>query len=148
MYSGRTTWTSRLWRWLRVVALIVGVLMVALGLFLYVSIPKVPYNALGRAKSDLATSNLALALYCMDTGRYPSQDESLQVLLVPGSDGTPFLKGSTIRLDSWGRDYVYRRPSKIHPGGYDVCSWRQDGVEGTADDICPGWYGSGEKRGR
>jgi len=33
---------------------------------------------------------------------------------------------------------------KLHPGGYDVCSWGQDGVEGTEDDICTGWEGSGE----
>lgn len=84
------------------------------------------------AKTDV-TSNipLALDLYELDNGKYPS---SLQALITnPGglkSWNGPYIKKTAI--DPWGNPYRYRYPS-THGIDFDLYSLGPDGVEGNDD---------------
>ena len=87
------------------------------------------------AKTDIE-SNLALAidLYEVDTGSYPSSLDDLQHA---PSDVTnwkgPYLKKRP--LDPWGRAYVYKHPGDHNTDGYDLYSNGKSGSEGGSDMI-------------
>ena len=94
----------------------------------------------GVAEADLK-SNLALALrlYEVDNGRYPSSEQGLAALLQkPTSPPTPKnWKGPYLEqepLDPWRKPYVYRYPGSHPPRDYDLYSLGPDGAEGN-DDI-------------
>lgn len=98
---------------------------------------------IARAKSDIASIGLALDLYELDTGAYPS-GENLEVLASrePPSDvdvasgrqwNGPYLKRG-VPKDSWGRAYVYKRESS-HSQDYDLYSAGPDGQLGNDDDV-------------
>ena len=85
------------------------------------------------ARADI-TSNipLALDLYELDNGRYPTNIQALMT----NSGGSkswngPYSKNDPI--DPWGNEYKYRYPSS-HGRDYDLYSLGPDGAEGT-DDI-------------
>lgn len=97
---------------------------------------------LGRAKTDAARAEihnlgLALDLFRLDVGRYPTRHEGLTALVqsmpgVPGWNG-PYLKKRTVPADPWGQPYSYRRPG-IH-GTYDLYSLGADNaVGGSGED--------------
>jgi general secretion pathway protein G len=78
---------------------------------------------LSRAKvqtADVQIENIEAAadLFLLDTGRYPSEAEGLEILVrnttnVPGWSG-PYLKDGEIPLDPWGAPYqVKRAPSGL-----------------------------------
>lgn len=85
------------------------------------------------AQTDV-TSNipLALDLYELDNGKYPSSLEAL--LSNPGgakSWNGPYIKKKPI--DPWGNPYQYRFPSS-HGKDFDLSSFGPDGTAGN-DDI-------------
>ncbi|WP_081894774.1 type II secretion system major pseudopilin GspG [Ruegeria halocynthiae] len=74
---------------------------------------------LGRAKSETARLQVqqignALQLFYIDTGRYPTNSESLSVLVAapPGdpSWAGPYLDNEEGLIDPWGRTYIYAEP--------------------------------------
>jgi len=84
------------------------------------------------ARTDVASNiPLALDLYELDNGKYPS---TLQALLVnPGglkNWNGPYIKKAPV--DPWGTGYMYRCPSS-HGKDYDLYSLGPDGVEGNDD---------------
>lgn len=86
------------------------------------------------AKGDLASLTLAIKLYRLDTGRYPS---SLADLLTAPS-GARNWKGPYIEneaLDPWGEAYRFKSPGVRNKSGFDLYSIGADGQEGTADDV-------------
>lgn len=91
-----------------------------------------------RAEADVA-SNIALALdlFELDSGRYPSTQEGLNALRSAPPDAKswkgPYLKREP--LDPWGRPYRYAYPGAKNLQDYDLFSVGPDGVEATADDI-------------
>ncbi len=94
----------------------------------------------GVAEADIK-SNLALALrlYEVDNGRYPSSEQGLAALLqkptappAPKNWKGPYLEQEP--LDPWRRPYVYRYPGSHPPRDYDLSSLGPDGVDGN-DDI-------------
>lgn len=91
-----------------------------------------------RAESDVK-GNVALALdvFELDTGRYPTTEEGLNALRAGPPDAEnwrgPYLKQEPI--DPWGRLYRYAQPGQRNPQDYDLFSAGPDGVEGTSDDI-------------
>jgi general secretion pathway protein G len=96
------------------------------------------------AKQDIVgTLGLALDLFEQDTGRYPTTEEGLQVLISAPTQGSilnwngPYIKSASVPLDPWGRPYQYTFPSQLTniPGLYDLVSAGPDGQSGTADDI-------------
>ncbi|GEM_PF-161809 len=87
-------------------------------------------------KGNLA---VALRLYEVDSGRYPTSEQGLGALLVkpvnpplPSNWKGPYLEETP--LDPWGKPYVYHCPGTHPPKDYDLYSLGPDGVE-SADDI-------------
>lgn len=83
---------------------------------------------------------MALALFEQDNGRYPSNEEGLEVLVQNPQLETwkgPYLTSVSVPLDPWGNSYRYRCPSELTNSEffYDIVSAGPDGSMGTADDI-------------
>ncbi|OQX86885.1 MAG: type II secretion system protein GspG [Candidatus Omnitrophica bacterium 4484_70.2] len=90
------------------------------------------------AKADIESNiSLALDLFELDMGRYPTTEEGLKALReYNGSDKEkwrgPYLK--KMPKDPWGREYIYRCPG-THNNDYDLYSAGPNGIEGDSDDI-------------
>jgi general secretion pathway protein G len=120
-----------------VVITIIGLIMGLVGprVLNYLSESKVK-----SARIQIQSFASALDLFYLDAGRYPSSAEGLAALVRPTGGvaawNGPYLKGSSVPNDPWGRPYLYRSPGEH--GAYDVISYGADGQEGgtgTAADI-------------
>jgi general secretion pathway protein G len=84
------------------------------------------------AKIQIESLASALDLYFLDTGQFPSNAEGLNALVQrPGSSAGwsgPYLRGTVVPNDPWGRPYVYRAPGS--QSSYDIISYGSDGQEG------------------
>ncbi len=98
-------------------------------------------EAMKKAASADIKGNLSLALrlYEIDNGRYPSTEQGLTALI--SKPTTPPVsenwKGPYVEqepLDPWRRPYQYRYPGNHPPRDYDLYSLGPDGKEG-GDDI-------------
>lgn len=94
---------------------------------------------LAAAQADInAHLSVALDLFEVDNGRYPTTEEGLAALQTAPS-GAPRWKGPYLKrpvpLDPWGKPYVYRSPGQHNREDYDLFSYGPDGVEGGQDDI-------------
>ena len=100
-----------------------------------------------KAKRDAARAdieaNLALALdlYALENGSYPTTEQGLEALRtqpttppVPEKWKGPYLKKGSPK-DPWGRPYQYRFPGEFNKEDYDLYSYGPNGVEGGEDDI-------------
>ncbi|RKU13147.1 type II secretion system protein GspG [Candidatus Poribacteria bacterium] len=88
----------------------------------------------GKAQTEIASLKVALSLYVIDVGSYPSTEEGLDALWTAPSQATPNWDGPYIQdpvtNDPWGRPYVYRYPG-THPNyEYDLLSYGKDGKLG------------------
>lgn len=90
-------------------------------------------------KIQIETLSNALDTFHLDTGRYPTQQENLQVLVqnpqaapIQNWHG-PYLKKNKIPADEWGNPFVYEIPSK-HGMSFDIYSYGADGKPGGAED--------------
>lgn len=117
------------------------VVLVILGLLFGLVVPRT-IDYLGRAKSDVAKMQIqslsqALDLYRLDNGRYPTQEEGLKSLVTrPGNAARwngPYVKGSEVPADPWGKPYVYEMPSK-RGMAYDLYSLGSDGARGGSGE--------------
>jgi general secretion pathway protein G len=84
--------------------------------------------------------SIALDLYELDSGTYPSTEQGLSALVVKPSSSPvptdwkgPYLK--KIPKDPWGRLYVYKNPGEKNTTSFDLYSLGPDATEGTEDDI-------------
>ena len=96
---------------------------------------------IARAKSDIASIGLALDLYELDLGSYPS-GASLDPLSkkdsLPSGANAEAWKGPYLKrqmMDPWGKEYQYKQPSESSEKDYDLFSLGPDGQAGTEDDI-------------
>jgi general secretion pathway protein G len=84
------------------------------------------------AKIQIESFSNALDLYFLDAGRYPTSSEGLTALVQsPGNTvgwNGPYLKGSAVPNDPWGKAYTYRSPGQH--GSFDIISYGADGQEG------------------
>ncbi|HOX54030.1 MAG: type II secretion system major pseudopilin GspG [Candidatus Omnitrophica bacterium] len=95
------------------------------------------------AKVDIDTNiAMALDLYELDNGKYPTTEQGLQALVakpasapVPANWNGPYLKKKKMPIDPWSRSYIYVSPGIHNPEDYDLYSYGPDGVEGGGDDI-------------
>jgi len=93
------------------------------------------------AEADINSNiGLALKLYKLDNGRYPTTSQGLQALFSkPSSSPTPknwngpYLESEA--LDPWKTEYSYKSPGEHNATGYDLYSVGPDGLENTKDDI-------------
>jgi general secretion pathway protein G len=119
---------------LLVVLVILGLLagMVGPNVMKYIGSSKVEV-----AKAQLEDLSAGLDLFKLDVGRYPSDDEGLQVLVegsaqIAGWNG-PYLRKKRLPLDPWNRDYVYVVPGQGND--YELYSLGADGEpEGAGED--------------
>ena len=90
-----------------------------------------------RAKHDTARLQideleLALDLFQLDVGRYPTDQEGLQALLLEPSSAKgwrgPYLKKDAAILDPWGREFEYSQSDKAR--GYGLGTYGADGTPG------------------
>ena len=93
------------------------------------------------AKSDMAAVSLALDMYFVHNGKYPTTSQGLDALNrkpttfpIPSNWKGPYMKKQSGFTDPWGNRYVYVSPG-IHSDDYDLKSYGPDGVEGGSDDI-------------
>lgn len=92
------------------------------------------------AEADIKGNlSVALKLYEVDNGRYPTAEQGLRALLekplappAPRNWKGPYLEQEP--MDPWGKPYQYRLPGSHPPRDYDLYSWGPDGVE-SEDDV-------------
>lgn len=112
--------------------------VVIIGILVGVAIPRlggrVRQAQIAAAEADVNNIGMALRLYEVDNGSYPS---SLQGLLAkPGNAPNwrgPYLEQG-LPKDPWGNDYIYSYPGSRNPHSYDLKTYGPDGTE-SADDI-------------
>lgn len=90
------------------------------------------------AKADInASIAMALEMFEMDIGRFPTSEEGLSALRSnPGglSDWKgPYLKKDP--KDPWGKLYLYKFPAAHSGSDYDLYSAGANGIEGDKDDL-------------
>ena len=113
---------------LLVVVVIIGLLAGFVAPRYFSQVGKSEVNA---ARAQIDALEKALDQYRLDTGRYPSAEEGLKVLVErPASEpkwAGPYLR-KDVPLDPWGKPYVYRMPGE--KGDYDLLSLGKDGQPG------------------
>jgi len=90
-----------------------------------------------KARVDIAAMEAFLDQFYLDMGRYPAQEEGLQVLYrEPDSDAEswkgPYSK-KPIPNDPWGNPYIYQIPGTHSSQPYEISSLGRDGQEGGED---------------
>lgn len=90
------------------------------------------------AEADIqANIALALDLFELDMGRYPTTEEGLTALRQYSGQDKDRWKGPYLKKmpgDPWGKDYIYKCPGS-HNNDYDLYSLGSNGIEGDEDDI-------------
>lgn len=113
---------------LLIVLVIIGLLAALVGPSIYKRIAPAKQSA---TKTQLNNFMTALDNYFIDSGRYPSNSESLKALRAQPAGNSywsgPYLK-KQIPQDPWGFDYQYKTPGRN--GGYEIMSYGADGAEG------------------
>ncbi len=95
------------------------------------------------AEADIKGNiSLALRLYEVDNGRYPTTAQGLHALVEkPSSTPVPKnWKGAYLEedpKDPWGNEYQYVCPGTHPPKDYDLSSYGPDGVQ--SDDDITNW---------
>jgi general secretion pathway protein G len=93
-------------------------------------------------KASLKELHTAVNQFKMDTGRFPTEDEGLLVLVEPPTDTTNwptggYLQTTAIPKDGWGNDFIYEsmpesgKPFVVKSFGAD----KQEGGEGYDADL-------------
>ncbi len=112
--------------------------VVIIGILAAVAVPRlggrVQESRIAAAKANIENLSMALRLFEVDNGNYPS---SLQGLVNnPGNALNwrgPYLEKG-VPKDPWGNDYLYAAPGSHNQHSFDLHSLGPDGAE-SADDI-------------
>jgi type II secretion system protein G len=90
-----------------------------------------------KTEGDLKALTTQLMVFEAIAGRYPTQQEGVQILL----KGWQSESGRRVRqllshepIDEWGRPYQYRFPAKLSKEPFDLFTLGPDGVV-SADDV-------------
>jgi len=113
---------------LLVVMVIIGLLAGYVGPKYFAQVGKSEIKA---ARAQIDALEKALDQFRLDTGRYPSTEEGLAVLVTrPANESRwdgPYLK-KAIPMDPWGRPYQLKAPGEH--GEIDLFSYGKDGQPG------------------
>ncbi len=101
-----------------IVVVIIGLLAGLVSYTIPTFMGKAKVNA---AKADISTLGGGVNAFFLDKGRYPSNQEGLQIVVTE-----KFLP--KIPLDPWGHPYQYLSPGRN--GGFDIICYGADGREG------------------
>lgn len=105
-----------------------------------------------KAQESIAALEMALRLFKMDNGFYPTTDQGLEALIdKPGTGRIPtrwreggYLEKSRVPKDPWGNPYVYIAPG-VHNRDFDLFSYGPDGeLGGESNDADITNWGEGE----
>ncbi len=85
-------------------------------------------------KASLRVLDEAVLQFKMDTGRYPSEDEGLMILIEVPTDVDDYPEGGYLRTtdlprDAWGNEFLYVK-SPESGKSYEIVSYGADGEEG------------------
>lgn len=109
------------------------VVMVILGMLAsLVAIKTRGYLAMSRknaVKAEMATMTQALESFRSTQGRYPSEEEGLQIL-VDGTDEIPGGLINKVPKDPWKNEYIYT----VTDGGFEIICLGADGREGGEEE--------------
>ena len=98
-------------------------------------------HQLGSAKEKIAHQSIerltnVLDMYKLDVGSYPTTDQGLQALITAPHGvarwNGPYMKGSKIPEDPWGRPFQYHNPSQRPGHEVDLYSLGPAGQPGGA----------------
>jgi general secretion pathway protein G len=115
------------------------IVIVILGLLSTIIMPKIlsrPEQARRmKAQVDIRNIEAALSLFKIDTGRFPTTSEGLEVLVTnPGIKGyNPDGYLDKVYLDPWHNKYVFLSPG-VHGKNYDLESYAKDGEDGGTEN--------------
>lgn len=89
-------------------------------------------------KLNLREYQSAVNQFKMDTGRFPTEDEGLTVLIQQPGDVTNwqqggYLQSTKLQRDGWQNDYIYEVPGGGIP--FVIRSCGPDGQRDTEDDL-------------
>ncbi len=122
------------------------VVVVIIGLLASYVAPRY-FSQIGKSEVQLAKAQIdalekAIDQYRLDTRRYPTAEQGLEVLVTrpanePGWSG-PYLK-KAIPSDPWGQRYVYRHPGQ--KSDYELLSYGRDGKPGGTGEDTDIWGG-------
>lgn len=112
-----------------VVLVIVGLLAAIVGPRLFSRLDDAKVRS---ARLQMTSLQTAIDLFRIDTGRLPSAEEGLNVLVsAPAAEPNwlgPYIARAAIPADPWGRDYIYEAGAE----GFRIVSYGADGREGGA----------------
>jgi general secretion pathway protein G len=81
------------------------------------------------ARAQIASLKTAAETFYSVYGRYPTNDEGLDILTQRTDQlPEPLLAGRTVPNDPWGRPYQYNSPGREEP--YEIISYGADGRQG------------------
>jgi len=109
---------------LMVVIVILGMLVALVGPKLIGQTDKAKVQT---AKTQIANFSMALKLYKLEFGNYPSSAEGLQQLISNGKEN--FLEQDAVPLDPWGNAYIYTYPGSAGHD-FEIVSYGDDGSPG------------------
>jgi general secretion pathway protein G len=113
---------------LLVVIVIIGLLTAVVGPRFFSQIGK---SEQGTAHAQIDAFAKALDAYRLDTGRYPTTESGLRMLVNKPTEepkwNGPYLQ-KNVPNDPWGRPYIYRAPGS--QGDFDLLSYGKDGQPG------------------
>jgi general secretion pathway protein G len=109
---------------LMVVIVILGMLVALVGPRLIGQTDKAKVQT---AKTQIQNFAMALKLYKLSFGHYPSSAEGLEHLINNGKE--KFLEEDAIPLDPWGNAYVYTYPGSAGHD-FEIVSYGEDGAPG------------------
>jgi general secretion pathway protein G len=109
--------------------------VVIIGILAAIVLPRVTGRGkeaeIAATRASIENISLALDMYEVDNGSYPS---SLQSLITKGSEQNwkgPYLKKGEIPLDAWKKEFIYT----VKDNGYEIKSCGPNGADGGGDDI-------------
>jgi len=106
--------------------LVLAILAILAGIVLPKMAGRTEQAKISAAKTDIASFKTALGMFEVDTGDYPKGRSGLNDLMVKPRDAQnwrgPYLDKDVLPKDPWGNAYIYERPGKHNPSGYDIYS--------------------------
>lgn len=112
---------------LMVVLVIIGLLT---SIVVVVALPGQDKALITKANADIRTIEQAVELYRMDTLKYPTTEQGVEVLLTAPKEATYRREGyiKSLPTDPWGNPYQYIYPGER--GTFDVFTLGADGRRG------------------
>lgn len=91
------------------------------------------------AEANIQELQTKLESYRVSAGRYPTEQQGLKALVerptTAPEPGRWVKLMSSIRVDPWGNEFVYRYPGSRDPATFEIVCLGEDGELGTDDDL-------------